>query len=59
MISQFVARVVIEVKINHPTNRIRQLEWNPVEIAKLQQVNNKFTCAIDFWLDNIVAGYIT
>jgi hypothetical protein len=30
-----------------------------VDIAQLQQVNNKFMCTIDFWLDNIVAGFIT
>jgi hypothetical protein len=30
-----------------------------VEIVQLQQVNNKFMCAVDFWLDNIVAGFIT
>jgi hypothetical protein len=29
-----------------------------VDIVQLQQVNNKFMCAIDFWLDNIVAGFI-
>jgi hypothetical protein len=29
-----------------------------VEIVQLQQVNNKFTCAVDFWLDNVVAGLI-
>jgi hypothetical protein len=50
---------LLRLKYNHPTNRIRQLEWNPVEIVQLQQVNNKFTCAVDFWLDNIVAGFIT
>jgi hypothetical protein len=26
---------------------------------QLIQVNKKFTRAIDFWLDNIVAGFIT
>jgi hypothetical protein len=46
------------LKYNHPTNRIKQLEWNLVDITKLQQVDNKFTRAIDFWLDNIVAGFI-
>jgi hypothetical protein len=46
------------LKYNHPTNRIRQIEWNHVEIAQLKQVNNKFARAIDFWLDNIVAGFI-
>jgi hypothetical protein len=30
-----------------------------MEIMQLQKVNNKFTRAIDFWLDNIVAGFIT
>jgi hypothetical protein len=29
-----------------------------VEIVQLQQLNNKFTCTIDFWLDSIVAGFI-
>lgn len=46
------------LKDNHLTNRIRQLEWNPEEIAQLQCVDNKFTRAIDFWLDSIVAGII-
>jgi hypothetical protein len=26
---------------------------------QLQQVNNKFMRAVDLWLDNIVAGFIT
>jgi hypothetical protein len=30
-----------------------------VEIMQLQQVNNKFTRTVDFWLDSIVAGFIT
>jgi hypothetical protein len=29
-----------------------------MEIMQLQQVNNKFVHTIDFWLDNIVAGFI-
>jgi hypothetical protein len=44
---------------NHPTNRIRQLDWNLVQIQQLQQVNNKFTRAVDFWLESIVARFIT
>jgi hypothetical protein len=47
------------LKYEDPTNQIRQLEWNLVEITQLQQVNNKFIHAIDFWLDKIVAGFIT
>jgi hypothetical protein len=38
---------------------MRQLEWNPMEIVQLHQVNNKFTHVVDFWLDSIVAGFIT
>ena len=30
-----------------------------MEIEHLKQVNNKFMCAVDFWLDNIVVGFIT
>ena len=40
-------------------NWIQQLEWTLVQIEQLQQVNKKFTCTMDFWLDNIVAGFIT
>jgi len=29
-----------------------------VEIVQLQQVDNKFMLAVDFWLDNIVVGFI-
>jgi len=50
---------LLRSKDNHPTNRIRQLEWNPMDIMQLEQVNNKFTRAVDFWIDNIVAGFIT
>jgi DNA-directed RNA polymerase len=32
---------LLRLKDNHPTNKIRQLEWNPVDIVQLQQVNNK------------------
>jgi hypothetical protein len=30
-----------------------------VEIPQLPQVNNKFMCAVDFWLDSIIAWFIT
>ena len=47
------------MKDNHVTNQIRKLDWTSVQLEQLQQVNNKFTRTIDFWLDNIVAGFIT
>jgi hypothetical protein len=50
---------ILRLKDNHATNQIRQLEWTPVQIEQLQHVNNKFTRAVDFWLDSIVAGFIT
>ena len=49
----------MRLKYNHAMNWIRQLEWTSVQIAQLQHVNNKFTYTVDFWLDNIVAGFIT
>jgi hypothetical protein len=48
----------LRLKDNHPTNRTRQLEWNSVEITQLQKADNKFTHAVDFWLDNIVTRFI-
>ena len=50
---------ILSLKDNHATNRIRHLEWTPVRIEQLQHVNNKFTCAVDFWIDSIVEGFIT
>jgi hypothetical protein len=46
-------------KDNHPKNRIIHLDWNLAEIAQLQQVNNKLMSVVDFWLESIVAGFIT
>jgi hypothetical protein len=50
---------ILRLKDNHTMNRIQELEWTPVHIELLQQVNNKFTRVVDFWLDSIVAGFIT
>ena len=50
---------ILRLKDNHAMNQIRQLEWTPIHIEQLQQVNNKFTHVVDFWLDSIVAGFIT
>jgi hypothetical protein len=47
------------LKDNHPTNQIRQLEWNPEEIAQLQRLIINSPRTVDFWLDSIVAGFIT
>jgi hypothetical protein len=50
---------ILRLKDTHPTNQIRLVEWTIENIACLERVNNKFMCAVDFWLDNIVAGFIT
>jgi hypothetical protein len=50
---------ILRLKDNHATNWIGKLEWNSIQIEQLQQVNNKFTRAVDFWLDNIVVDFIT
>jgi len=39
---------ILRLKHNHPTNRIIQLEWNPMDITQLQKFNNKFMRAVDF-----------
>jgi hypothetical protein len=39
-------------------NWIQQIYWTLVQIQQLQQVNNKFTSAVNFWLESIVAGFI-
>jgi hypothetical protein len=49
---------IMSLKDNHTTNQIQQLEWTSVQIARLQQVNKKFTRAIEFWLNSIVAAFI-
>jgi hypothetical protein len=50
---------ILRMKDTHAKNWIGQLEWTPIQITQLQQVNKKFTRTVDFWLDNIVAGFIT
>jgi hypothetical protein len=50
---------ILSLKYKHPTKRIRHIEWNIVDITQLQQVDNKFTRVVDFWLENIVVGFIT
>jgi hypothetical protein len=48
---------LLRLKYNDKKNLIRQLEWNPMEIVQLQQVNNKCMPVVDLWLDNIVVGF--
>jgi hypothetical protein len=50
---------LLRLKDTHPTNQIRKVVCTAKNIAWLERVNNKFTCAVDFWLDNITAGFIT
>jgi hypothetical protein len=49
---------ILILKDNHAMNQIQQLDWTPVQVEQLQQVNNKFTHAVDFWLESIMAGFI-
>jgi hypothetical protein len=57
--SHLLQEWMLRLKDNHATNWIRKIDWTPVQIEHLQQVNNKFTRAVHFWLDSIVAGFIT
>jgi len=47
------------LKDSHATNQIQQVDLTLVHTEQLQQVNNKFTREVDFWLDSIVASFIT
>jgi hypothetical protein len=50
---------LLRLKDTHLTNRIRPVLWTVENIARLERVNNKFMCAVDFWLDNVTTGLIT
>jgi hypothetical protein len=50
---------LLSFKDTHPTNQISPVEWTTDNITWLKRVNNKFTCTMDFWLDNTIAGFIT
>jgi hypothetical protein len=50
---------LLRLKDTHPMNQIRPVEWSTENIVRLERVNNKFTRAVVFWLDNIIAGFIT
>jgi hypothetical protein len=54
----FLQEWILRLKYTHPTYWIRPVEWTAENIAHLQKVNNKFTHAVDFWLDNIITGFI-
>jgi len=49
----------LRLKDTRLTNRIRLVEWTAENIVRLQRVNKKFMRAVDFSLDNIVAGFIS
>jgi hypothetical protein len=49
---------ILRLKDTHLNNRIRPVEWIVEKIAQLKRVNNKFTRAMDFWLESITAGFI-
>jgi hypothetical protein len=54
----FLKEWILKFKYNHPNNQIRSVEWATKNIAHLQRVDNKFTRAVDVWLDNIIEGFI-
>jgi hypothetical protein len=56
---QLLQEWLLRLKDTHPTNQIRPVVWTAENIARLEIVNNKFTRAVDYWLENIVAGFST
>jgi hypothetical protein len=49
---------ILRLKYTHMTNHIRTVVWTTKNIVRLERVNKKFMHAVDFWLDNITAGFI-
>jgi hypothetical protein len=49
---------ITKLKYTHLMNRVISMEWTEESITWLKRVNNKFTHIVDFWIDNIVLGYI-
>jgi hypothetical protein len=50
---------LLRLKDTHLTNRIRPIVCSAENITRLERINNKFTCVVDFWLDSITVGFIT
>jgi hypothetical protein len=50
---------ILILKDNNLTKWIISVEWTIDNIVRLERVNNKFTHVVDFWLDSIIAGFIT
>jgi len=34
-------------------------EWTPELIQRLKNIDNRISIALDFWIDNILGGFIT
>lgn len=34
-------------------------KWNPELVRKLDKSSSKITCAVDYWIDNILSGFVT
>jgi hypothetical protein len=49
----------ILVEKNGRYNVVVLRNWTPKLVRQLNPVSNPTTRAIDFWLDNIVGGYVT
>jgi hypothetical protein len=55
---EFLQMWILRLKDNHPTNQIIPIEWTTDNIVCLERVNNKFANIVDFWIDNIILGFI-
>ena len=41
------------------SQRVRPMEWTPEEIQRLERTDNPISCAIDYWLNSLLDGFVT
>ena len=49
-------------KVGNATDNIQRrevVEWNDQLVREITSVSNSISRAVDFWVDNILQGYIT
>ena len=41
------------------SSRIRPTKWTPEAIQRLERADNSISCAVDYWLNSLLDGFVT